>query len=333
MDEEKKQEEQNEEISYQYMSMDTYSDEDEPSTSNDLFSIQKDDGVRFGSRKKSGLLVFLIIVILVLSIIYGVYYFKNRADNNDNSSAVTDKKEETKEEEKQPEEDKEQPNPETVVTEQKLIEMLNKKLESLDVQTDDRRVVLFEKTRRINDFGEIDLMIVGLNNVKPVKVENGRDYCYDLKTQKLEYKPSKCGYDNINNYVVAKDLEMFYKSMFGIPLDKKEQYDTCPRMLYNKEKDIYYLSSSCGGAGYPTDLTYIYKYTETVEAAYIYVAYGSMASNGDIYTDYNMKNQYKKEDYDFKITSANYNDFSKYKLVFEKKDNDLHFVYIEKLEQ
>ena len=341
MDEENKKDElenvtdDNEEITYKYMSMGTYSyDDDNNSSSNNMFSVQKDDGMVFKSGKKSKFSLFLIILILLLSFGYGIYYFSSKASNNDEDTTVTENKEEEKKEtDKDEEEEKKQPNPETELTDQKVKDILKKKVETLDVYAGDRRTVLFDKSRKIDEFSDLDLMLVALYNVKSQKVDNGQNYCYDLKTQKLEYKPQNCGYDMIVSYVVAKDLEMFYRSMFGIPLKKEEMYSTCPMMLYNKEKDIYYLSNACGGAGVPTNLKYIYKYTETVEATYVYVAYGVMGANGDVFTDYDMKKQYKKEDYNFEITADNYQDFSKYKLVFEKKDNDLHFVYIEKLEQ
>ncbi len=105
--------------------------------------------------------------------------------------------------------------------------------------------------------------------------------------------------------------------------------------------DDYYYVSSDGGEPTPTDraLTYNYKYEEDDTKAYVYVSVTKgefLEESYIIYKGINEKDVYTKFGSDetdeylkFRITSDNYKEFTKYKYIFDKKEDKYVFNSIE----
>lgn len=130
-----------------------------------------------------------------------------------------------------------------------------------------------------------------------------------------------------------------YNNLFkNLTIDSIEKHiGTCPSFIYDESNKLFYGGSECGGISFTTTLTYINKYTQLGNNAYVYVSVGTW--NGEtnyIYTDYKSTQKYRAieefENSENVITADNYNDFSEYKYTFSKNnDGSYSFVQVERI--
>ena len=165
---------------------------------------------------------------------------------------------------------------------------------------------------------------------------------------------SEQGYDELNASAfresnnIAIEGEIIaakYLDIFGKPLDKGaangENY--CPGIYYNSTYDFYYDPVlGCGGTNPYYGLFHKNKYTVDAEHAYVYVYTGTYnAEDNKIYCDiikvapeatYPAVCGEAEEASDFTIDETNYQNFAKYRFVFNKADDGTYyFSKVEKL--
>ncbi len=139
-----------------------------------------------------------------------------------------------------------------------------------------------------------------------------------------------------NNKVVTKilktDVDNKIKEVYGdnFELDNIKCEECCPGNIQLKN-NYYEFENQCGGTGYSYTSPYTYKITTKNNFIYAYVAVAynyfndGLNSNGTTYLDSKIYKNLEKEEYsgntdDFKINEDNYQEFSKYKITFEKTD-------------
>ena len=117
-----------------------------------------------------------------------------------------------------------------------------------------------------------------------------------------------------------------YKNLYGTEISYPDSdFGSCPVYTYDKANDSFYVSSGCGGSGYPTGYIYKYKFAKSDDTAYVYFAVGGQAYSddevsGDIYYDFidepSVKTAPSNKTKLQGIDSSNYQDFAHYRLVF-----------------
>lgn len=138
-----------------------------------------------------------------------------------------------------------------------------------------------------------------------------------------------------------------YVSLFGEQPPKEEinQQRYCPGVYYNTTYDFYYFDIiGCGGTGPYTSSYFKTKYTTDDSHAYVYISAGTV--NGDdnkIYCDViNIETveetmpdtcgEWEDDSYKFTLDDSNYQDFARYRFVFNKaEDGTYYFDKVEKL--
>ena len=301
--------------------------------------------VEVKKKSKGGLIIF-IVLLLIIGGVAGWYFVKHReGDKQDNKNEV---KEEMNKKEDLPEEKKE--------TESKnkdndsVYKELSDKVDLLAHMNYPGLGVFFAKDRKLVDFSEIDLVSVVLYGVKKQDLEE--EIYYDYEQHKKVDELTENAWDEIDSYVLSKDLSDLHKELFGKDFPHKDKIQYCPVMIFDKEINGYYLAYPCGGTGYDEELHYVYDYELDGNKAYAYVAFGVIPEcdgclesefyddagepidepDFDLYTDFERKNKYSgKVTTGFEINESNYKDFSKYKVTFEKGDSSYRFVSIERL--
>ncbi len=298
------------------------------------------------------IVVWLVIVILVAIIALGVGIYiggkgSNKEQNNSNTNSTntvndtnntndtkdTDKTEET-DENKDPKEDVEETIQQLKKSDPLYKELVEKvkKLAEMDLPNGEK---LFEKSRDLADFQDVDLVSVAMRATK--KQEMKEYYCYNNKTRELvsEADCDENSYSEVHTYVKYADMAKIYKSLYNKELEKKDILNYCPMIFYDKKIDGFYLAYPCGGTGYNTEYHYTYDIQVEENKAYVYVAYGieeCCSEKPVIYTDYARKNKYTgKIGKNFTINEDNYKKFSKYKFIFEKDNDNYYFSRIEQL--
>ena len=136
------------------------------------------------------------------------------------------------------------------------------------------------------------------------------------------------------NYILEKYNEL-YGSSYSDSIS--ETFGICPMMIYDNENQKFYGYSECGGINLFSVISYINRYMQSDDAAYVYVSVGSTDyDSGYIYKDYNSTQVYttlkESDTIDNIITSENYQDFSEYKYTFKKNEDDSYsFKSIERI--
>lgn len=152
-----------------------------------------------------------------------------------------------------------------------------------------------------------------------------------------------------------------YKEIFGKTLVKGEIEEYCGRYKYNKQYDFYYSGiPGCGGRSPYSELYYKYRYTEDDNHAYIYTSTAVISPTfGTTPEGYNTEDapfyvycdvsylgdngiaedaevcatlQSYDEKEAFTLNASNYEQYSKYRFVFDKDGNgNYYFNKVEKL--
>lgn len=174
-----------------------------------------------------------------------------------------------------------------------------------------------------------------------------------LNEQEIVAALSQSGYaDNNEQYfrqnlasgadgdVVAKK----YKEIFGKDLTKEDVGSSCGGYRYNKEYDFYYDDVlGCGGTTPYERFYYKNRYTSDDNNAYVYISTAFLGDDsGNVYCDiaylksYGIADNAKvcasiSENGDFVLDESNYQDFAKYRFIFNKSDDGTY--YFEKVEK
>ena len=270
-------------------------------------------------KKNNSNVLWIVIVVLVAIIALGIgWYLGGKKYDKDHDQVEKEVKE-------------------TIKTDDEIFADVEKKVGYLLGIDQLGENVLFAKTRLISDFSEKVLLYPVIKNGKTNQLEEYS--CYDLKNKKLA-KEEDCGegmIGEVTGYVTTKEIERFFSEVYGSKFTEKDSYDGCPMLYKSDEIDGYYIASPCGGTGFDTQYTYIYNREIKDGKVYVYVAYGiddCCREKPIIYTDYKKKHKYTgKVTEDFKITADNYEAFSKYRFVFEKKSENYVFTGIELIEE
>lgn len=174
-----------------------------------------------------------------------------------------------------------------------------------------------------------------------LKLEIVLDYLYiNKKFQNVtaENKDSEIvkGYGQNEVYQISKDdVNKEYKKFFGKDVSENKSLDIyCFGYDYDATKNMYFKADpNCGGTSGASYVSYINKYTEKENNAYVYVNYGydGMASDGKVFADLEGTKESSVDPNNFKIDESNYKEFSEYKFTFEKDDSgNYYFVSLEK---
>ena len=184
----------------------------------------------------------------------------------------------------------------------------------------------------VSDILRDNLSVIDGNNRVVASRVVTYDYYFTKSFKKLE--AGKCyHYDNTNSdgkvvdaatceetqgvstaYYYEKDIiNNIYKDLTGYDMTIKEDgFGGCPYLHYDTKDNRYYLNWSCGGTCGNVGNYYIYKYTQNNNFVYVYVVYN-------------------KED-EIEITKDNYDKYPKYRIYFEKKNNNYYFRKINHIE-
>ena len=167
-------------------------------------------------------------------------------------------------------------------------------------------------------------------------------------------------YSNVKSLPIETVKAKYYDLFGEVPEILEETrgriVETCSLYVYSEENNSY-IHFSPSGCGSPVvgsiDLFYVYNYTSLSNYIYVYIAVGSAGADlvqnaeGVHQTDGSSvriglgteSTVYKKfadaeEAQNFQIDASNYQDFTKYRLVFEKNDKGTYsFKRAEKIEQ
>ena len=317
------------------------------------------------SKKPKGLIATIIIlaILALAGVAFGIYgmFLKTQPDNQPEPNQTPSNTEEPTEEPTTTE------NEETEITDLSVIEDLDKKIAILfNTDNTDR---MFNTGMGIGYYGlklfhegdiseseKVRSVITHTLELKPLDEErvnaavaqNG----YSGETEKF-FRESIRGVDG--DLVAQK-----YKEVFGDTLVKGEIVEYCGYYKYNKQFDFYYSGiQGCGGRTPYSELYYKSRYTEDDDHAYVYTSsavisptfgttpegYNTEEAPFHVYCDVSyLGNNGITEDakvcatlqsYDekeaFSLDSSNYEQYSKYRFVFNKADNGAY--YFDKVEK
>ena len=209
----------------------------------------------------------------------------------------------------------------------------------LNMSQEDKQVVVLNQLfyeKKFENVGYSDDIIVSYKKVYSENFDNTNSNDMDKKYITETVK-----------YISGEVFDKKYNSFFGEKGVKTSLKGQCPGYLYDKNLDLYYSMSECGGTAYPGILIYFNKYTLLGNKAYTYVSLGSI--DYDYENDKNTiiyKDLIKEKDEsliyksgltiddvkEFRIDNNNYHEFSKYKLEFIKgKDGIYYFNNMERV--
>lgn len=160
----------------------------------------------------------------------------------------------------------------------------------------------------------------------------------DDTTARLITEKLQIGYKG--ETVATKYYDIFGEELVKGALDGQT---SCPDLYYYPTNDFYYdIATGCGGTGPLFGAYYKNKYTTDDEHAYVYVSAGTFnKEDNKIYCDVigttfetnppTICGEAEKYE-DFIIDETNYQNFAKYRFVFNKADDGTHyFSKVEKL--
>lgn len=160
-------------------------------------------------------------------------------------------------------------------------------------------------------------------------------------------------YIKASKQISAEKVNKYSMELFGHELtNPKEEIGRCPVLYYDANQQIYYRPDpACGGASIESVQSYEYKFTTNKDEAYVYVSFAYIEPSYDnstynVYKDIKcsdelignctLTNKYEvtlptNKDY-FTIDKTNYQDFSQYKFIFKKdQNNNYYFVKTEQI--
>ena len=142
-------------------------------------------------------------------------------------------------------------------------------------------------------------------------------------------------------YVTKDEFVNTYKDLFGIEPQNKDYYD----IVYLDNDGIYVDTLQNEGdranKGLNREQKYVYLVAEDDKNYYAYFSYVEYSGftmyktsidyiNNNPFIDCGDEPDCAKKD-EFKLTESNYKEFQKYKVTFEKKDNDFYLKYIDRI--
>ena len=288
------------------------------------------------NKNNKGLFIIIVILLLVIAGLIGFIVVNNIQNNNQLEENTKEK------------EDKEQE-----LTDQSIIDNINKKIQYLTNESTDGVTGAYAfRNGEISDFGDV------FHNLdEDLKLYIVLDYLY--KENKFhDLAPENESDPLIANYVQnmgAKDVKQItgeevkneYKNFFGtdkVNLNALKER-SCFDYNYEAEKNLFYKKlPTCGGTSVSLIYTYKNKYTIKGDNVYLYENYGIMKPSGQdsnqltIYKGLETNEEYKRvsspdEGMSFRIDSENYKEFSEYKYTFKKdaKTGNYYFISLEKI--
>jgi hypothetical protein len=269
-------------------------------------------------KKKSNLPIILIVLLVLIAGGFAVWYFV--LGGNDKKSS---KNEEPKQEEKK--EDK---------TNTEIEEKINLSEEEIKTQIND----IYHKLFTNESMGMFD----GLDNKKKLA----------LVLDKLEFENPHASegesYNNLSD-ISIDEVKKAYYDVYGEELTdfiSTEAISHCSYYRYDEEINRYIRSdSACGGAIGWYIVDYIYNYEIIGNEAFLYtsIAVFDGLDGHHVFTDNDCRDSvdytYKdeclftiNENSQFKLDETNYQSFAKYKISFERQNDNYYLKKVEKIE-
>ena len=290
-------------------------------------------------------LSLLCILATVAASVFGFLYFTNNSPSNENTNNQANITEPT-----------ESTDEEVAITDTYVLRDLDEKIAVLlGGKLNDRQITVGRSIYT-------DDIVLIQNGILPesrylYKAISKADNVY-LNNEQVSTIIEASGYPDyfrqeLSQGVKGDSVAKVYKYYFGNEVQHQELTDTCPGYHYYPEIDIYApdLIGGCGGATPYGRYYYIYDYKKNNSNAYAYIAAASSDPNDDfgnlkIYCnvyDYETLKQeenisicienYPTSDGTFTLDSSNYQNFAKYRFVFNKADDGTYyFSHVEKLE-
>ncbi len=237
-----------------------------------------------------------------------------------------------------------------------IIEELKEKVGVILGKIEDDNVIRIGRSIDSNDmtlFSE-GVMSVPVNIIKAIKFYKPDTISLsDDQINTILNKGTDAFSDEIKKYLESNrdgvafsgdDVAYAYEKLFGIAIVHQSAMAVCPGYTYDSELNVYYrpMAGGCGGMTDYNRQYYVYDYDVTGDNAYVYIVAASSNGEGellcDVYT-YDELNSGESinicgsvSDPENLINSSNYQDFAKYRFVFNKADDGTYyFVKVEKL--
>ncbi len=259
------------------------------------------------------LIIAFLIIILLSYIVYDKGYIFKKEDNNIKDNTPQEKE----------------------ITDEDLIKTLNEKLDYLsNLDTDEvkSQPSIFNQNTQNSDLTDeqkitsiLYTLVQEESNFEEYSNEEYNEVFPEITASGL----TKEDFPKISANIVLEKVEEIYGEK---PTNTKIDTVSCPTYNYNEKYNAFYIGSQCGGSYSNIARIYPYKYTQKEDSLYIYVSVGLIEFNSNLnefifYTNYDRKTEYQKSSSlnDLQITSSNYQEFTKYKIKFIKKDNNYIF--------
>ena len=172
-------------------------------------------------------------------------------------------------------------------------------------------------------------------NLKSEELEsecNTSGECKVINSELTEIQKAKLSVDGGGKYKIS-DVKNNIKEVYGTDFDYSNELTSsknCPNVPV-VTNEYFYTNSACGDTAFNHIEKYVYKVTVKENYVYVYaaVAYNyfndGLNSNGITYLNSKIYKNLEKEEYsgntdDFELNENNYQEFSKYKITFEKTD-------------
>ena len=299
------------------------------------------DDVEKKSKKRIvviGIIIGLLLIVgVILLFVFGVFDDGDDEENYEDDKSITNVVEEKTEEIKEEEKNVEEETGECIRKSNDKTSAVEKIVGNAYLLDTRYASYLFYNSKydysQISDFSKYYLAI---NAVRPSHDQMVEKYmCMDYEDGKFCQNYEVISYSDVKNK---------YKEMFGTEcnvdqsnfdklngnveaqLDKVNVMMGCPVNIKIDNDDVY-LSHNCGGtsgAGIYEKYVYDYKTRGTTLEVYVAVSYWADTAEGKygsvLYKDYENTKKYK----DFtwkecvKMDDSNYDEFSKYKVIYEK---------------
>ncbi|MBP3800137.1 MAG: hypothetical protein ILA19_04060 [Bacilli bacterium] len=322
--------------------VETITNEEQPTVQ----SVEPNNNDKKGNNKK--LITIILIIAAGLCVVFAVVFFvffnhSNKDDEDyDNEPDVVEKEDEDKKETTDDEtkkEDKTDENKQNEECEYKgkdksdEVKKVLGKAYLLDTRYSD--TLYLNSNYNYSQISDTAKFYIAIRDVEP---------SYDKRIEKhacIDYSDGQyCQNFEVISFASVKQA---YNDIFGVEsninstnfnnnkiTEKEPGSLPCPAVVKIENDDIY-LSHNCGGTygeGVYADYVYDYKKNDSTVEVYVAVAYwkyqDNKASKTTIYKDYEFKNAYKT-DVTFKdcikIDKDNYDEFSKFKIVYEKNSS------------
>ncbi len=273
--------------------------------------------------------IIILVILLIGSLSYIAYdlyfykYFKKEVK-------VVEKKKETKTELKEVE-----------LKDNTIKKQVLKNLEQItNIDMYDRNYaysggIIFDKEKVLSkdipeSFKLYSAIISDNLNFEPLDIKCNNGDCKITNNEITEFQKSKLSIDGGRKFKIS-DIEKNIKEVYGTEFKYNNELSSgnnCP-LIPVATDEFLYTNESCGDAGFDRIEKYVYNVTIKENKVYVYVAVGFISfplqNDGMEEVKVNFYTNLEKEEYlenteDFKINENNYQEFSKYKITFEKNN-------------